>query len=171
MPPDIKVFLFCFFAWLHGSFCIESAPSERLGNVFFFLFFSQSSLFCNERAGISPFYLKRGHPILFVFSFVLFFLRLFNTNITCKQHWVSVTKFLSPVVVIGFFELISVVAVVSVLGVQSLVSVAGTLRLIMQAGQSGSALQQKHTLGLCVMWFVWHDKLLSRLRTKWELMN
>lgn len=71
---SIKVFLFCFFAWLRGSFCIESAPSERLGNVFFvfFCFFSQSSLFCNERAGISPFYLKRGHPILFVFPLFFF---------------------------------------------------------------------------------------------------
>lgn len=69
---SIKVFLFCFFPWLHGSFCIESAPSERLGNVCFFCFFSQSSLFCNERAGISPFYLKRGHPILFVFPLFFF---------------------------------------------------------------------------------------------------
>lgn len=36
------------------------------------IFSFQSSLFCNERAGISPFYLKRGHPILFVFPLFFF---------------------------------------------------------------------------------------------------
>lgn len=75
MPPDGLWKCFCF-VFLHGFmevFVLNQLLLRDWGMfVFFCCFFSQSSLFCNERAGISPFYLKRGHPILFVFPLFFF---------------------------------------------------------------------------------------------------
>lgn len=71
-----KILPKCFcFVFLHGFmevFVLNQLLLRDWGMFVFFCFFSQSSLFCNERAGISPFYLKRGHPILFVFPLFFF---------------------------------------------------------------------------------------------------